>query len=220
MVRYIVLGLLRRGTAHHGYALLKEYRRRSGSHLIGGRLYGEIQRLVREGLVRPTTKAPGSDARRVPYEITPAGAAEFDSWLVSVGVAGGRLDDELYALVAILGEAPPPSVSAALRRWHEELCIRGAQIEQAQQATAKERSDHPTALDPLQLILDHRLRRAAADVELIEKLRDAYEKSAGLPSLPPSPSSASSGREGVDLAKLRAGAQGRHHAGCRSSRSR
>src|SRR5437899_136934 len=60
MVRYIVLGLLRRGTAHHGYALLKEYRRRSGSHLIGGRLYGEIQRLVREGLVRPTSNSSKS----------------------------------------------------------------------------------------------------------------------------------------------------------------
>ena len=193
MVRYILLGLLRSGAARHGYALMKEYRSRSGSRVLGGRFYREIRRLVGEGLVCPTAKAPGADARRLPYEITAAGAAEFDSWLANVGVAGGRLDDELYALAAIVGEAVPSSGAAALRRWHEELCIRRAQIEEARQATSTERARHPTALDPLPLILDHRLRRVTADVEFLEKLRAEYAKSAG---------------------------QGCHQAGCRSSGSR
>src|SRR5205814_748756 len=141
-------------------------------------------------------------------------------------------------LAAIVGEAVPSSGAAALRRWHEELCIRRAQIEEARQATSTERARHPTALDPLPLILDHRLRRVTADVEFLEKLRAEYEKSAGLPSLSTSPPRASCGRKGVDVerpltpsrpreaadrvtdTKLRAASPGCHQPRGRPSRSR
>ena len=177
MIRYVVLGLLRGGTAHHGYALMKEYRGRSGSHVVGGRFYREIRRLAREGLVRPTTNSPGADPRRVPYEITPAGAAEFDSWLANVGVADAHLDDELCARAALLRDAPPVLVDGALRRWHEELWMRGARIEDEQQrALAEHGAEQAAAFDPRPLVLSHRVKRAAGDVEFLEELLAAYKK--------------------------------------------
>src|SRR5207245_824425 len=46
LYRYIVLGLLRDGAARHGYALMKDYRQRSGSQIGSGRFYGKLQRLA------------------------------------------------------------------------------------------------------------------------------------------------------------------------------
>src|SRR5438874_1232578 len=58
LYRYLVLGLLRNGAARHGYALMKEYQRRSGTQIGSGRFYGKLQRLAAEGLVTTATNPP------------------------------------------------------------------------------------------------------------------------------------------------------------------
>ena len=96
MFRYMVLGLLRNGEKLHGYALMKEYRTRSGLQMSTGNFYRELQRLGAEGLVREVINPEGADPRRAPYEITEAGAAAFDAWLTGPNATAlGQYDDEL-----------------------------------------------------------------------------------------------------------------------------
>jgi DNA-binding PadR family transcriptional regulator len=83
VLRFVVLGLLRDGTPRHGYAVAKEYRKRSGLRINTGNFYRELQRLAAEGLVRPAANPPDADGRRAPYQITPNGEATFDQWLAS-----------------------------------------------------------------------------------------------------------------------------------------
>src|SRR5207302_10584200 len=52
MFQYLVLGLLRDGKPRHGYALMKDYRDRSGVQLSTGSFYRELQKLAAKGLVR------------------------------------------------------------------------------------------------------------------------------------------------------------------------
>ena len=90
MFRYLILGLLRGGTTHHGYGLVKEYRERSGADVSTGNFYRELQRMVLDGLIRATANPPGSDSRRTPYEITAVGAtlaADTVTLVVAVLVA-------------------------------------------------------------------------------------------------------------------------------------
>ena len=70
MFRYLILGLLRIRDRMHGYALVKEYRERSGMEVSTGNFYRELQRLVVDGLIRSAANPPEADARRTPYEIT------------------------------------------------------------------------------------------------------------------------------------------------------
>jgi hypothetical protein len=78
MFRYLVLGLLRDGEPRHGYAVMKEYRERSGLQVNTGSFYRELQRLVAEGLVQTVANPTDADPRRAPYQITETGSACFD----------------------------------------------------------------------------------------------------------------------------------------------
>ena len=179
MVRYVVLGLLRGGAVLHGYGLMKEYRRRSALQAGSGRFYRELQRLAGEGLVRTVANPADADPRRVPYQITRAGTAEFDAWLSSVRLGlDACVDDGLCARAALLGGAPPGLVHGTLSRWHEELWMRGTRIEEAyQRALEKAGAVCVDGFDPLPLVLARRLKHAAADLEFLDELRTAYEKS-------------------------------------------
>ena len=72
MLRFMVLGLLRRGERVHGSALWKAYERRSGYAIQNGKFYRALKGLTETGLIRPMSN-PQIDPRRTPYEITAAG---------------------------------------------------------------------------------------------------------------------------------------------------
>jgi DNA-binding PadR family transcriptional regulator len=54
----------------HGYAMMDEIERLSGTRLGPGTLYGAIARLERLGLIAPLP----AQNRRLPYQLTPGGA--------------------------------------------------------------------------------------------------------------------------------------------------
>ena len=78
----------------HGHALAKDIEDFAGVRLGPGALYGAITRLVERGLIEPL----GSDDRRRPYRITPAGSAALAEALADMrrvtrtGLARLRLD--------------------------------------------------------------------------------------------------------------------------------
>jgi DNA-binding PadR family transcriptional regulator len=67
-------------SAKHGYAMVDDIQRLSGTHLGPGTLYGAISRLERLGLIAPL---PAEDRRR-PYELTQAGATALRAELTTL----------------------------------------------------------------------------------------------------------------------------------------
>ncbi len=178
MFRYLILGMLRGGGQRHGYALVKEYRERSGTDVSTGNFYRELQRLVLDGLIRATENPPGSDARRTPYEITAVGRTVFDEWLLATDAgAFGASEDELSARVLFADQVEPATMLRVLDRLQENVWFSGKCLERGRmQALAG--SDLPPdspAFRVLPLLQARRLKHVAADIEFLAELRAAYE---------------------------------------------
>jgi DNA-binding PadR family transcriptional regulator len=175
MFRYLVLGLLRAGVAQHGYALMKEYRARSGVAITTGNFYRELHRLVAAGLVRTVMNPEGADARRAPYEITEAGVRAFDGWLSSPRSKSlGQFEDQLSARALFVGEADPAVTRQLLDHWRNDLWLRGKMLERDRETSQRTHVDGK--FDALSLLLSRRLKHIAADLEFLEEFRVAYEQ--------------------------------------------
>ena len=176
MFRYLVLGLLRDGQLRHGYALMKEYRDRSGLRVSTGNFYRELQRLVSAGLVRTAINPADADPRRAPYEITANGQAEFDRWLAGpTGPGLGRYEDELSSRSLFIVDTEPELAGKLLESWKEELWIRG-KIHERERTGARQQSGQPPAFPILPILLARNLKHIAADVEFIDELGTAYRE--------------------------------------------
>lgn len=176
MFRYLVLGLLRNHPLH-GYALMKEYRNRSGIAISTGNFYRELQRLGVEGLVRTAPNPDGADPRRAPYEITEAGAAAFDEWLCDrSATAIGQYDDELSSRALFIPQIDPALTRKALDQWREDLWLRGKALERTREEARQARADNgQRGFDCLSLLLARRLKHIAADLEFLEEFRSTFE---------------------------------------------
>ena len=64
----------------HGYAMLEDIKRFSGTHLEPGTLYGALMRLEKQGWIE---SLPAED-RRHPYRLTAAGAAVLREQLATL----------------------------------------------------------------------------------------------------------------------------------------
>jgi DNA-binding PadR family transcriptional regulator len=179
MFRYLVLGLLRDGNARHGYALMKEYRRRSGLQVSTGNFYRELQRLVVDGLVRTVRNPADADPRRAPYAITEEGVAAFDAWLSGPAGSGfGRYEDELSARALFVVESEPAAVRVLLDTWKEELWLRSKVQERTREtALARLAAEQSGSLSVLPLLLARALKHIATDIEFLDQLDEAYHKS-------------------------------------------
>jgi len=175
--RYLVLGLLRNGGSFHGYALMKQYRERSGLQLSTGNFYRELQRLVAEGLVRTVANPADADPRRAPYEITEAGSLAFDSWLAGPPGSGiGRYEDELSSRALFLATAEPAVARSLLEGWKDELWIRSKVHERARAAIRAGTATEPdSSFAALPLLLTRSLKHISADIQFLEELAEAYE---------------------------------------------
>ncbi len=178
MFRFLILGLLRGGARLHGYALVKEYRERSGAEVSTGNFYRELQRLVLDGLIRGTDNPPDADARRTPYAITAQGARVFDEWLATTEVGGGNSsEDELSARALFIEDIDTEAALSLLDRLQEHIWFAGKALERARQqvlGAAGEASTQAPRFRPLPLLLNRRLKRVAADIEFLEEVRAAY----------------------------------------------
>jgi hypothetical protein len=174
MFRFLILGLLRKGARLHGYALVKEYRERSGAEVSTGNFYRELQRLVVDGLIGSAENPPEADARRTPYEITAAGIAAFDEWFTAREAAGGSCaEDDISARALFITDAEPAQVAALLDRLEENLWFAGKTLERMRQL-ALGRVSVPGRFEVLPSLLARRLKRLAADLEFLEEFRSAY----------------------------------------------
>jgi len=186
MFRYLILGMLRNGAKLHGYALVKEYRERSGTEVSTGNFYRELQRLVVDGLIRGTTKPPDVDARRTPYEITGLGATTFDDWFAAYDPSQSSFsEDEISARALFIGRAGPTAATRVLERLRESLWFTGKKLERERQAALR-RIDAGADFLSLPLLLSRRLKHIAADLEFLDELQSVCEQMATAESVRPS----------------------------------
>src|SRR5262245_15712540 len=171
MFRYLILGMLRNGARMHGYAMVKDYRERSGIEVSTGNFYRELQRLVLDGYIRAAANPPGADARRTPYEITEVGTALFDEWFLNQHAAAGAApEDDLSARALFIAEADPALITRVLDRLRENLWFVGKTVERDRQLANTRAAETPREAGPavLPLLLARRLKHIAADLEFIE----------------------------------------------------
>lgn len=121
MFRHQLLGLLRDGNAYHGYALVKEYIRRTGVETNTGYAYRDLQKLVEDGLVEVAENAKGADRRRRPYRITEAGRECFDEWFSDYPQVALGSDGELAARAIFFDEVEGETAREVIDRWHLDL---------------------------------------------------------------------------------------------------
>lgn len=175
MFRYLVLGLLRSAQPLHGYALMKEYRERSGTAMSTGCFYRELARLVAEGLVTMVDRTADSDPRRTPYVISERGAEIFDAWLSGPHRADmGSHDDEISVALLFLDRAERPVVQKLFRSLQEDLWMRSKTLERAREAAARTGSSE-RRFDSLDLLLGRRQKHVAAEIEFLEEVRASFD---------------------------------------------
>ncbi len=94
----------------HGYQMKSAFEETTAGlwQLNGGQVYTTLDRLVRDGLVKPASDVVGDDARQQPYEITDAGRQELGQWWIAVVSDEAPPRDELVLKVLM-----------AIRRNHE-----------------------------------------------------------------------------------------------------
>jgi DNA-binding PadR family transcriptional regulator len=177
MLRHLILGLLRTGGIRHGYSLMKEYRDASGRTMSIGNIYRELQRLRTEGLVRPASNPPGADARRISYEITDAGAAEFARWLLRPSRdSRDNPEDECSLKAFFVWKSEPHAARRVLDEWKEQLRTYGRALSRSfGDGASVGRDGHEPNGDVLPMWPGRRLRHLAIDLQFVEELRCRLE---------------------------------------------
>lgn len=176
MFGHLVLGCLRDGKPRHGYEVCTELRARSGLPVNPGNVYRELSRLVFDGLIDATEKAPDADPRRNPYSITPKGSNAFDMWLRSPTTR----DDDLPSWVSFIDRVPATELASMLEELQERLWsrskalarIREECLERAGLNGSRSRDDAAAA----RALLD--LKQVTAVLEFVDELRRTSQTAA------------------------------------------
>ena len=97
-----LLGLLEREPSH-GYDLKRDYDTYfgRGKPLPYGQVYATLARLARDGKAVAGEAEPGDGPDRKRYAITPAGAAEVETWLAEPSEPEPHLQTVLFAKVVL-----------------------------------------------------------------------------------------------------------------------
>jgi DNA-binding PadR family transcriptional regulator len=177
MVRYLVLGLLRNGEKLHGYALVRAYRDLTGLQLNSGNFYRELQRLGAESLVRQAAKLPETDPRRMQYEITDTGAADFDAWFAGLSdCAATNCEDELSLRTLFIARIEPALARRLLQRWRDGLWLRSQMLEREREIELMRCGNGSRRPFPARAsLLGRRLRYVVADLDFLDEFRRTYD---------------------------------------------
>lgn len=122
---HALLGLLAAG-ARHGYELKREHDARLPMvrPLAFGQVYATLGRLVRDGLIVELGQERVGGPDRTAYELTAAGRAALDGWLLAVEPPGQYINSALFqkVVIAVLvaGEDAARQYLAAQRAAHSQ----------------------------------------------------------------------------------------------------
>lgn len=167
MFRFHILGLLRKQEPFHGYALMKEYNRRTGRNCGAGYFYRQLGELMTEGLVRQAPNPLGSDARRTPYEITEPGLEAFDEWFEDIPRDPLDPDVERIARAMFFCDVEPDVGERVLGLWRLDLLEKSKALQRELQYARQKRQD---LADIKPMLLRRDLYRLAADLEFLEEV--------------------------------------------------
>ena len=177
MFRYVVLGLLQSGKPQHGYALVKTYRDRVGRSLNTGGFYRDLQQLVAGNLVRTLDRPADSDPRRIVYQVTDKGRAEFRHWFTTLlNFDAETREDAVSFRLIFVADVDPDDAQSVLDRLQEDLWAHAKSLERARAAALMNDADEPGTLDVLPLMLDRRILHVAAEITFLERLRARHAR--------------------------------------------
>ena len=172
MFRHVLLALMSSGVPMHGYALMKALEARSGVRVSIGNVYRELQRLRADELIVSVDNPAGADPRRVPYAITKEGRAALGEWLATPAQSFIRDSaDRLYFRLALLGEVGADHSTRFLDDLQAELAV---QVRSTERERALVKNGSPV----LPLLLGRRARHLAADIQLLDEIRNALSAAA------------------------------------------
>lgn len=173
MFRFHILGLLRKREPFHGYALMKEYNRRTGRNYGAGYFYRQLGELMVEGLVRSAPNPQGADARRTPYEITELGLEAFDEWFQDIPHEPLESDVDQIARAMFFADVEPAMAARVLGVWQRDLLEKAKLLERDLQIA---RGKHKDLADIRPMLIRRDLFRVAADLEFLEELGETIKQ--------------------------------------------
>jgi len=166
MFRYHLLGLLRTAN-HHGYALAKEYQRRSGVEVALGGIYRELRALNEQGLVRRLSTPADGDPRRAPYGITEKGRRAFEEWFRELPPSSPCEESEFAVRVMFFAEVAPEDARAILEDWRRGLWDLSKRCEAELQRSL---TRDGAAQDSYSLLLRRRMGHIAFELEFLDEV--------------------------------------------------
>lgn len=171
MFRCHLLGLLK-GGSYHGYALAKEYRRRSGAQVAFGQVYRELRGLVEQGYAERVQAAPDEDSRRTPYRITDRGVVAFDDWFREVPEGAPYNESELAVRVMFFAEVELAEASQVLGRWKFGLWQLSKELEIELECALE---DALGEISPRVLLINRRMGHVSAELQFIENVQRTFD---------------------------------------------
>jgi DNA-binding PadR family transcriptional regulator len=173
LVCNLLLGILRDGKPRHGYALAKDYERRTALTLGAGTVYRELKGLAEAGLVRPVDNPAGADPRRLPHQITRRGAEAFESWFSHVPEVSVGNDSELAARVTFLPEIDSELAARVTERFRINYWMVAKSLERdLEECLRGQTSDAAPAPHPI--LIHRRLRLVQAELDFLDEVRRKY----------------------------------------------
>ncbi|MCW6007726.1 PadR family transcriptional regulator [Micromonospora sp. CPCC 205371] len=186
-IRHGLLALLERGPMY-GYQLRAAFEESTGATwpLNIGQVYTTLNRLERDGLVRPL---PENDGGQRPYEITESGRAELAVWFATPINRTDRPRDELAIKLALAITTPGVDVKAVVQTQ------RTATMRALQEYTRLKTRDDDGLDLPWRLVLDAMIFQAEAEVRWLDHCEASlvrHTRTPRTPSAAPSPAPAHS----------------------------
>ncbi|MDG2307895.1 MAG: PadR family transcriptional regulator [Candidatus Binatia bacterium] len=167
MFRFHILGLLRKREPFHGYALMKEYNRRTGRNYGAGYFYRQLGELMTEGMVRQAPNPLGADPRRTPYQITEAGLDAFGEWFEDIPRDPLEANVDQVARAMFFSDVDPDIGARVLAMWQRDLLEKTKVLERELQYAHSKRKD---LADMRPMLIRRDLFRVAADLEFLEDI--------------------------------------------------